>query len=238
MLFRILGHWLLESSLVWLHLFLQNNWGQLWNTAGAGGLTLCGGSLGCFRSITFSFPGGLWKGSRHVVRGLNSAGSEKAVGEGWRWVQNLREELARNLGIWLMWALVGKSLHLPLWFTSPSHHLLPSVQSDLCYITPSVRLSSCCQPTTRPDEFRVLFLALGWLGWFTRKPQGRRRMHSVGSVSVCEEGWGDFLRWGSRGRPPWWRLPQTLPLVSSVPWINPKENGFSSSILEYQRRLN
>lgn len=130
MLFRIFGHWILQSSLIWPHLFHPNNWGQLQKTEGASCLSLCGGSLGCFRSIRFSLPGGLWRGSRHVVCGLNSASSEKAVGEVGN--QGLGEEQLRNLGIWFSWAFIGKSLHLPLRFTFPFHHLLHSVQSDLC----------------------------------------------------------------------------------------------------------
>lgn len=54
-----------------------------------------------------------------MVHGLNSAGTEKAVGEGWQ-VGNagFGEELLSNLGVWLTRAFVGISLRVLLWFTS------------------------------------------------------------------------------------------------------------------------
>lgn len=81
--------------------------------------------------------------------------SEKAVGEGWQ-VGNagLGEELLSNPGIWLPSAFLGKSLHLPLWFTSFPLSFYPLSNRICVYLksTPAVRLSPCCQPSTRPDE--------------------------------------------------------------------------------------
>lgn len=151
MLFRIVGHWLLESSFVWLNLFLSNNRDQLWKTEGAGCLTLCCGSSHCFRSMRFSLPGRLWRGSRHVVHGLNSASSEKAVGEGWKVGSGESgEELLSNLRIWFTGAFRGKSLYLHLWFTSSSPHLLPSVQSDLCLFKIQPSLSDSVPAVSHP----------------------------------------------------------------------------------------
>lgn len=92
-----------------------------------------------------------------TARGSGSkfSSSEKAVGEGWQ-VGNagLGEELLSNPGIWLPPAFLGKSLHLPLWFTSSPLSFYPLSNRICVYLkpTPAVRLGPCCQPSTRPDE--------------------------------------------------------------------------------------
>lgn len=58
-------------------------WGPTEETRRSGPCALGPGSLGSCRSIGFSLPGGLRRGRRHVVCGLNSTRSKKAVGEGW-----------------------------------------------------------------------------------------------------------------------------------------------------------
>lgn len=129
-----------------------------------------------------------------MVRGLNSASSEKAVGEGWKVGSGeLGEELLSNLRIWFTGAFIGKSLHLPLWFTSSSPHLLPSVQSDLCLFKIQPSLSDSVPAVSHPPGLTnpSPVSSLGLVGVIHKETPGEEK--DAGSISVCEEGWEEML---------------------------------------------
>lgn len=87
------------------------------------------------------------------------------------------------LRIWLTLAFAGKSLHLPFWFLSPSHHLSLSA-SDVCLFKRQSPLSDSAPAVSHPPGLvnpESCFQA--WSCWVAHhKLQGRRRMRLAGSV--------------------------------------------------------
>lgn len=243
MLFRIVGHWLLESSLMWLHLFLRNNWGQAWNPARSGRPDFVRWITRLLQKHQILIP-------RRALKRQRARGSWSKFSKQWR---------GRGGGMEVGTGFEGGATTQPrnltyvdagwkispftLGFTSPSHHLLPSVQSDLCYLKRNTLCQAQCLLSAIHQAWWIPspVSSLGLVGVIYKEAPGEEEDALGRSVSVCEEGWKACccLRWGGVevGLPDDF-CPRHSLSESSAPWINPKENGFSPSIIEYQRRLN